>query len=80
MGRHVAIAITPLGSRIRRDEAIFPGGEFSDSLAALTLLNDRMAGAAIKLAPFFAHEKTLISFFYACTNHFNHILSVRICN
>jgi hypothetical protein len=76
MGRHVAIAITPLGGGIRRDEAIFTGGEFLDSLAALTLLNDRMARTTVKLAAFLAHEKTLVSFFYACTNHSNHILSV----
>jgi hypothetical protein len=76
VGSHVAITMTPLYGRIRKDKTIFAGGEIFDLLAAFTLLNNCVAGTTIKMAAFLAHEKTLIPFFYACTNHFNHILSM----
>ena len=77
VGSHVAIPGMPPGVGIRKYKAVSAGGEFFDFLAAFTLLDNGMAGAAIKLAAFFAHEKTFIPFLYACTNHFNHILSYK---
>ncbi len=67
--------MTPFGGRIGKGEAIFTGGEIFDFLTTFTLLNYGVAGTTIKLAAFLVHEKTLIPFFYACTNHFNHVLS-----
>jgi hypothetical protein len=75
MSGHVASPYTPLGSRIRENKAVFTGRELLDFLAAFTLLYNRMAFAAIELAAFFAHKKAINTLFYACTNHFNHILS-----
>jgi hypothetical protein len=73
--RHVAIPETPLGRRIRKYETILAGGKHFDFVAAFTLLNSWMAGAAIKLAAFLGHKETIQTLFYACTNHFDHILS-----
>lgn len=78
MGSRIAGPDAPFDSRIREDEAILAGGKDSDFLAAFTLLNNGMAGAAVKLAAFLFHEKAVMPFFYACTNHFNHILSLKI--
>lgn len=78
MRGHVASPYTPLGYRIGKDEAVFAGGEILDFLATFTLLYNRMAVAAIKLAAFIAHEKAIHTLFYACTNHFNHILSLEV--
>jgi hypothetical protein len=39
-----------------------------------------VACAAVKLAALLAHKKALITFFYACTNHFNHVLSLENLN
>jgi hypothetical protein len=75
VGCHAAFSQTPLGGGVRKGQAVIAGGEFFDFLAAFTLLDNEVAGAAVKPAPFFAHEKTLQSFFYACTNHGYHVLS-----
>jgi len=77
---HVTTSYPPLGQRVREIEAILTGGKVFHLLAAFTLINNRVAGATIKLAAFLFHEKALITVFYACTNHFNHILSLRTLN
>ena len=78
MSGHIAGPYTPLGSGVRENEAVFTGGKILDFLAAFTLLYNRMAFAAIELAAFVAHKKTIHTLFYACTNHFNHTLSQKI--
>ncbi len=55
----------PLGGRIGECHAVFAGGILCDSLTALTLLNNDMAGAAIKSAAFLGHKGTILTFFYA---------------
>ncbi len=75
---HIAVSMKPFGGRIGKGEAIFTGGKIFDFLTTFTLLNYGVAGTTIKLAAFLVHEKTLIPFFYACTNHFNHVLSQKI--
>jgi hypothetical protein len=72
---HIAISITPFRGRIGKDETIFTGGKILSFLTAFTFLNDGMTGTTVKIAAFIAHEKTLMPLFYACTNHFNHVLS-----
>lgn len=72
---HVAGPDTPLGYGVRENEAVFTGGELLDFLASFTLLHNGIAFAAVKPAAFFAHEKTLKTLFYTCTNHLNHSLS-----
>jgi len=67
--------MTPFGGRIGKGEAIFTGRKILDFLTTFTLLNYVVASTTIKLAAFLVHEKALIPFFYACTNHFNHVLS-----
>ena len=76
VGSHVAVSITPFNGWLRETYAVFAGGEFLDFLAAFALLNDGMAVASIKLTPIFGHKKTIYTFFYACTNHGYHILSL----
>jgi hypothetical protein len=75
---HVALPYAPLGSGVGENQAIFTGGEILDFLTTFTLLHNRMAFAAIELAAVLAHKKAFNTFFYACTNHFNHILSQQI--
>jgi MFS-type transporter involved in bile tolerance (Atg22 family) len=77
MGGHVAIAEAPLGRRIRERKAVFAGRKFLYFLAAIAFFHDGMACPSVELAAVFAHEKTVISFFDDCTNHFNHILSLK---
>ena len=77
VGRHIAGPGSPFDGRIREYKAIGAGGKIFGFLAAFTLLNNGMAGAAIKLAAFLLHEGTIIPLFYACTNQFNHILSLK---
>ena len=75
MGSHVAFSGSPLGTRLREDQAEFAGGEFLGLLAAVAGIHNGMAGTAIKLAAVLVHEKTLNAFFGRCTNHGNHVLS-----
>ena len=75
MGGHVAVPHTPLGSGIREDEAIFAGRKFLGPHAAFTLINNCVAGATIKLTACLAHKRAANTRFYACTVHFNHVLS-----
>ena len=75
MRGHIAFTETPLGGRIRKDEAKTTGRKHIGFLTSFALLNDFMTGASIKLAPLIAHEIAVQSFFYACTNHGYHVLS-----
>lgn len=70
----------PFGSRLRETRAVFPGGDFDDPVAAITLLNNRVATAPVELASRFVHKDALIPLPYSCTNHGNHILSLKILN
>jgi hypothetical protein len=79
VGSHVAVPCPPFGWRIREYGAILSGGKFLDLLAALTLLDNCVAGAAIKPTAFLAHKEAIKPRLYACANHFNHILSVIKC-
>jgi len=76
MGGHLALAKPPLGRRVRVDQTEFTGREFTNPLTPFTLLDDGVAGTAIKLAAFLCHEKAFVSFFCDCTNHGYHILSL----
>ena len=78
MGSHIAVPYTPFGLRIRKDGAILTGGEFLDFLAVSTLFDNCVASTTIELTAFLAHEEAIRPLFYACTNHFNHILSLKI--
>jgi len=78
MGSHIADPIFPFDSRIRETHAVFSGRDFNDSLAAITLINNRVTTTSIKLASSFAHEDALKPLPYTCTNHDNHILSLKI--
>jgi hypothetical protein len=68
----------PFGSRLRETRAVFPGGDFDDPVAAITLLNNRVATAPVELASRFVHKDALIPLPYSCTNHGNHILSLEV--
>jgi hypothetical protein len=76
MRGHIACPQTPLGGWIRERNAILSIGENPNLLAALTLSNNRMAGAAIKLAALLGHKNALLSYFNGSANHGNHILSL----
>ena len=76
MGGHVTGAHAPLHSRIGKYKAVFAGGKLLGLLAAVTLFNNRVAGASVELTSFLAHEMTIVPFLYRSTNHDNHILSV----
>lgn len=78
MGGHVAFPDAPLGGRLREAEAILACGKVNRFLTPFTLFNNRVANAAIELATFLTHKETIVTLFYACTNHFDHILSLKI--
>jgi hypothetical protein len=75
---HIAFSETPLGGGIREDKAKTTGRKNLGFLTSFTLLNDFVTGASIELAPLIAHEMAIQSFFYGCTNHGYHVLSLRI--
>jgi len=75
MGGHIADPSFPFNSRVGETHAVFSGGDFNDSLASVTLINNRVTATSIELASSFAHEDALSAFSYSCTNHDNHILS-----
>ena len=75
---HIADPGFPFDRRIRETHAVLSGRDFSDSLTAITLINNRLTAASIKLASSFAHEDALRPFPYSCTNHDNQILSLKI--
>jgi hypothetical protein len=61
MGSHVANPVFPFGGRIRESHTEFTGGIFSDLLAALALLDDRITSAPIELAAILGHKHALIA-------------------
>lgn len=73
---HIACAQAPLGSWIREGKAVLSAWKDRDFLAALALLDNWMAGAAVKLAALLVHKNTVISYFNGSANHGNHILSL----
>jgi len=77
MGCHIADPYFPFDSRVRETHAVFSGGDFNDSLAAITLINNRVTTASIKLTSSFAHKDAIEPLPYTCTNHDNHILSLK---
>ncbi|VBB42074.1 hypothetical protein TRIP_B200214 [uncultured Desulfatiglans sp.] len=80
VGGHIAFREAPFRCRIGEDGAVFPGGEFFDPLAALTLLDDGMTAASIELAALLLHKGALDAFLYGCAKHVNHILSLKNTN
>jgi hypothetical protein len=78
MGGHVTGTETPFDGRIREIDAVCTGGKLLGSLATFTLFNDGVAVAAVELTTCFFHEETVYAFFYACTKHGYHILSIDI--
>jgi hypothetical protein len=78
VGCHVADPMFPFGSRLGETRAVFPSWDFDDPMAAITLLNNRVATAPVELASRFAHKDALIPLPYRCTNHGNHILSLEV--
>ena len=77
MGSHIAEPDFPFNSRVRETHAVFSGRDFNDSLAAVTLINDRVTATPIKLTSSFVHKHALEPLPYTCTNHDNHILSLK---
>jgi hypothetical protein len=75
---HIAEPGFPFHSRVRETHAVFSGRNFNDSLAAITLINGRVTATPIKLTSSFVHKDALKPLPYACTNHDNHILSLKI--
>jgi len=78
MGSHIADPGLPFDSRVRETHAVFSGRDFNDSLATITLINNRVTATSIKLASSFGHEDAIKPFSYTCTNHDNHILSLKV--
>jgi len=78
MGSHIADPGFPFHSRVRETDSVFSGRDFNDSLAAITVINNRLTATSIKLASSFAHEDALRPLPYTCTNHDNHTLSSKI--
>jgi hypothetical protein len=77
VGSHIAVPDAPFGSGLREHQAVCTGSELLGFLAAITLLSDGMAAAAVELAAGLAHKKTINTFFDACTNHGYHIPSLK---
>jgi hypothetical protein len=73
---HIACSQAPLGGRVREGNTVLSAWKNSYLLAALALIDNGMAGAAIKLAALLAHKNTIISNFDGSANHGNHILSL----
>ena len=61
MGSHVANPVFPFSGRIRKIHTEFTGGIFSDSLAAIALLDNSMTTASIEFASSLGHEDALIT-------------------
>jgi hypothetical protein len=61
MGGHVANPVFPFSGRIREIHTEFTGGIFSDSLAAITLLDNRVTAASIESASSLCHEDALVT-------------------
>jgi len=77
MGSHIADPDFPFDTSVRETHTVFSGRDFNDSLAAITLINNRVTTTSIKLASSFAHKDAIKPIPYSCTNHDNHILSLK---
>ena len=78
MGSHIADPGFPFHSRVGETHAVSSGRDFNDSLAAVTLINNGVTATSIKLTSSFVHKDALEPLPYSCTNHDNHILSLKI--
>jgi len=56
---HIAGPVFPFDGRVEETYTVFSGGIFNDSLATITLINDGVTAASIKLASFFGHKDAL---------------------
>lgn len=74
MRGQIAVAVFPLGGRLRAGAAVPAGFNFRRTVATLALFDDFMAQAAIVAASLCGHEGTFISFADRLTNHGNHPL------
>jgi hypothetical protein len=61
MGGQIANPIFPFGRGIRETHTEFTGGVFSDSLAAITLLDNSVAPASIEFASSFSHKEAIVT-------------------
>jgi hypothetical protein len=61
MGSHIANPVFPFSGRIGKGHTEFAGGIFSDSLAAIALLDNSVTPASIKLTSSLGHENALIT-------------------
>ena len=77
VGGHVAVPDTPFGGGLGEHQAVGAGGELLSFLTAVALLNYCVAAAPIELAAGLAHEETINTFLDTCTNHGDHIPSLR---
>jgi hypothetical protein len=77
VGGHAAVPDSPFGDGVRKAQAVYAGREFLDFLAAFTLLYNGMTVTSIELTPLFTHKQAFGPFFYCCTNHGYHILSLK---
>lgn len=59
MSSHIADPVFPFDGRIKETHTVFSGGIFNDSLAAITLIDNRITATSIKLASFFIHKDAL---------------------
>ena len=60
MSCHIADPSFPFQGGVRKTHAKRTGGVLGDSLAAVALFHNGVAGAAVKLAPFLGHEDALM--------------------
>jgi hypothetical protein len=77
VGRHVAGSEPPFDGGVGEDHAELAGIQIHQFLASVALLHCRVAVASVEPASSLGHESALNTFFYRCTNHGYHILSLR---
>jgi len=65
MGSHIADPVFPFAGRVRETHAVFSGRDFNDFLTTITLINDRVTAASIKLASSLGHKDALRTFPYS---------------
>jgi hypothetical protein len=61
MGSHIANPVFPFRRRIEKGHTESTGRIFDDSLAAITLLDNRVTLASIELTSFLGHENAIIT-------------------
>ena len=72
MGRHIAIAIFPLGRRLGTSGTVPAGIQLNTAAAPVAVFDDFVTIAAIVSTALGGHERTLRTFANRCTNHWNH--------